>query len=155
MCKRDRTPGGACNPGSETPLACELRVHPGSVILISVGYYDIADGMSVQTFRQNLQTIVQTAVNSGVIPVLYTIRPGQDASLTREFNDVIIDVASTNQIPVVNAWRLLSSLPDPSLNADPSGGGDLSAAGNYGVNALNLATLQTLQALRDTVFPEA
>jgi PKD repeat protein len=152
------TTSGSCDAASgETPLACELRVHPGSVILISVGYHDIANGVAVETFRQNLQTIVQTAINSGVIPVLYTIRPGQDVDLTRQFNDVIIDVANTNQIPVVNAWRLLSSLPDPALNAAPAGGGDLSAdsVGNYGVNALNLATLQTLQSLRDTVFPEA
>jgi hypothetical protein len=55
-------------------------------------------------------------------------------------------------------------MPNSGLNGDnaslsvaPSGGGDLTGAvvNSYGINALNAYILQTLNALRNNVFPDA
>src|SRR5690606_2664596 len=70
----DRADGSRCE-GGESPLACELRLSQPAVVLISIGMNDVTGGTNVDEFRSQLQQIVQTATNAGVIPVLSTIQP--------------------------------------------------------------------------------
>ncbi len=137
----------------ETPFGCELRLSGASIVLISVGQFDAANFTDTEQFRLNLQALIDSAINYGAIPVLYTIQPGQDEGQTRALNDVIVQVAEQNRIPVINAWRAVNGLGDVS----PVGAGDLSgdSVSGFGVNALNAATLRTLNDLRSLVFPDA
>ena len=58
--------GALCQPG-ETPLACELRLARPAVALIMLGTNDLAGGRSLDTYRANLEQIVQTCADAGVI----------------------------------------------------------------------------------------
>lgn len=152
----------------ETPLACELRQARPSVVLISVGYHDARENTDLATFRTQLQQIVQTAAVNGTIPVLTTIAPRTDGSVSadqlRAYNEAIIEIAGTNSLPLFNVYRALNELPSSGLEGNgatpsvsPSGAGDLSgsAVANFGVNALNQYALRTFSALRSAVFPDA
>lgn len=141
-------------------LPNELATSRPAFVLIMVGTNDITLGVSVDTYRQNLTRIVQTALNAGVVPVLSTIPdialyPSAQSRLG-EFNQAVQDVGESLQVPVWNYWRALQRLPDKGLSADgvhpsasPNGGGDLTAFGlNYGYDVRNLTALQTLDKLR-------
>jgi PKD repeat protein len=150
--------GTFCDLASgETPFACELRASGAAVVLISIGFNDIVMATDPEQFRLSLEQLVETASNRGVIPVLFTARPGLDAAQTEAINTVIIETAEAYQLPVVNIWRALDAMPDPSLVASPLGAGDLSdpQVTNYAINALNLYTLQVLSDLRTQIYPDA
>ncbi len=150
----------------ETPLACELRLIQPSVVIITVGTNDALQGTDPDTFRASIRQAVRDAADMGVIPVLATIPPRQDVSADTitALNEIIIDVATNNQVPVFNLWRALNELPNSGLNGDnvtlsvsPNGAGDLTAGAptTYGLNALNYNALVTLDTLRNIIFPDA
>ncbi|MFN8529380.1 MAG: PKD domain-containing protein [Anaerolineae bacterium] len=154
-----------CGP-TDTPVQCDITLSNASVILIAVGYRDAVDGTDIGTFTNDLNTVVQTAINNGVIPVLFTIRPTSDGSpieqRTAQINDAIISVANSHSIPVVNVWRALHALPGDGesgndLSLSPGGAGDLTdgALSSYGASVLNQNLLRVLSNLRNQVFPDA
>jgi PKD repeat protein len=154
---------GSC--GGVTPIECEINQTTPSVMLVGVGINDALAGTDPETFRADLQTIVDIVRGRGVIPVLMTMLPRTDGSVSPEqinaLNNVIIEVAEANEVPLLNAWLLFTQLPNNGLNADgnttaaaPSGSGDLSAdaVNNYGENALNEQLLLLLTELRNNVL---
>jgi len=157
---------GQCQP-NEGPLGCELRLTKASVVIISVGANDVLQGTDPQQFGADIQAIISVAVNQGAIPVFATIAPRLDGKVTpeqtRTYNNIIISVANSNNVPVINLWRDLTQLPNSGLNGDqaslsisPNGPGDLTAQGiTFGLNRRNLDTLRTLNILRSSIFPNA
>ncbi|MGQ9908854.1 MAG: PKD domain-containing protein [Candidatus Flexifilum sp.] len=152
---------GSCIPG-ESPIVCQARRAAAGVMIISVGYNDAVQGTSVEQFAGSLAQIVDALRINGTIPLLVTIppRPGFEAQI-RAFNDTILNIANAAQVPVINLTPVLASLPNngldssgTTLSAAPTGAGDLSAAGQFGANAVNLEILRALSALRAAVFPE-
>jgi uncharacterized protein YraI len=152
-----------CKPG-ETPLACEYRLVRPSVALIMFGTND-SGGMPIETFRANLQAIVQTSINMGVIPVLSTIPSKHYNSATdgrvTDFNQVIIATAQAYDIPLWNYWKAMSVLPGEGLAPDgvhPSLAWDgLNAVFDpdhlkYGFPVRNLTALQVLYTLWQQVL---
>lgn len=142
-------------PG-EAPLTCEYRlVHP-SVALIMIGTNDAMQGVSSAQFQANLQSIVQTTINLGIIPVLSTI-PDNNVAPDRigEFNNIIVSVASAYNIPLWNYWLAMQGLPGRGISGDgihPSTGpfeaGVFTADGLiYGYNMRNLTALMVLDAV--------
>jgi PKD repeat protein len=149
-----RADSALCDTGSgETPLGCELRRTRAAAALIQIGYHDVG-ATDPDTFRTNLRAIIDSVGNYGAVPVLFTIRPGQDEAQTAALNDVIVQLGAEYGIPVINTWRALSDLPSSALIAAPSGAGDMSisATSSAGLNALNFVTLRTLELLRALVF---
>jgi uncharacterized protein YraI len=154
------TPGGAktgsCGPG-ETPLECEYRTAQPSVALIMLGTNDVAQNMSTETFRANLQRIVDISISRGVIPVLSTIPPFPTLEgNARAFNEVIVAVARANDIPLWDYYRAINDLPNRGLSADgvhPSESPDNQDANfdadhlQYGFVVRNLGALQMLYEL--------
>jgi hypothetical protein len=138
-----------------------------SVVIISVGRNDAIEMTDPNLFRDGLQTALNTALEQGVIPVLVTIQPINDPAISEQVNGlnaIIVELANGNQIPMINSWRHFTSLPDNGLGGDgftpsvaPNGSGDLtaSAVNTYGLNAFNFDVLTTLNALHNTVFPDA
>jgi PKD repeat protein len=151
----------------ENPLGCELRLSQAGVVIISIGRNDALQMTDPNLFRDALQTAVNTALEQGVILVLVTIQPINDPTTSEQvnvLNAIIVEIANENQIPMINSWRHFTSLPDNGLGSDgfspgvaPTGPGDLtaSAVNIYGLNALNFDVLTTLNALHNTVFPDA
>ncbi len=147
---------GVCQIG-ETPLACEYRVVKPSVALIMFGSNDTA-WVDSASYRANLQTIVQTSIDMGVIPVLSTIpdQLGSGVNRVAEFNNIIRSVARSNNIPLWDYWQSLQSLPNYGLSGDglhPSFDptqetGIFTADGlRYGFNMRNLTALIVLDAI--------
>ena len=154
-------------PGGTSVLACELQAVKPAIMIISVGANDALDpGRDMNLFRNDLQQIINTVVANGTIPVLMTTLPRTDGMVTQEqliaINEQIVDAATANMIPLINVYRGLSELPNAGLNGDnvspsvsPNGGGSLAVSdvSTYGVNALNLYILRTLEMLRSSLFP--
>jgi hypothetical protein len=151
---------GVCG-ADESPLACEYRVLRPAVALIMIGTNDILDGVDGDTYRAHLETIVQTSIDSGVIPVLSTIPDNQIqpdwAARVPEFNAIIRSVADTYGVPLWDYWLALQALPNTGLSPDnlhPSydaapGTSAIFTADHlvYGFNVRNLTALLVLNAV--------
>ncbi|MBI5957592.1 MAG: SGNH/GDSL hydrolase family protein [Chloroflexi bacterium] len=148
----------ACLPG-ESPLRCEYRVHRPAVAIIMFGAQDLLFTPPDQ-FDRNLRQIVHETIQAGIIPILSTF-PGNLAlwEPSIQYNQIVIQIAVDYQIPLINLWRALETLPNYGLNDD---GRHLSVpvteAGHLtpenlarGYPMRNLVTLQTL----DVVWREA
>lgn len=152
-----------CRNG-ETPLACEYRVTKPSVALIMVGTND-SGGIPAAEFQANLQMIVQTSINMGVIPVLSTIPPKHYNPATDgrvdEFNQIIVATARAYDIPLWNYWLAMRRLPGEGLHPDgvhpsapPDGVTTIFDADHlqYGYTMRNLTALQVLYTLWQQVL---
>jgi hypothetical protein len=152
--------------GTRTPIQCEIDATQASVILIAVGYNDAVAGTDSAAFRDQLDQVVQIALDNNVIPVLITLRPTSDGGTTeqntRSINDAIIDVASSRNVPLLNLWAALNMLPGKGQDGSPftqspNGAGDLSdsALSAYGLSVVNQNLLRVLNNLKMVVFPDA
>mgnify|MGYP005837349751 FL=1 len=159
-------PAGVCRPG-ETPLVCEYRVAKPAVAIIMFGTND-SGGIPAETFRANLQTIVQTSIDMGVIPVLSTIPPKHYNPATDgrviEFNQIIIALARGYDIPLIDYYTAMRGLPGDGLHPDgvhpstpPDGVTTIFDAEHlqYGYTLRNLTALQMLYTLWQQVLYDA
>jgi murein DD-endopeptidase MepM/ murein hydrolase activator NlpD/lysophospholipase L1-like esterase len=142
----------------EPPLIAELRNTKPAVALIMLGTND-TPSTTPGNYTTNLNQIVQIVIDMGVIPVISTIpsRVGLDARVN-DFNNIIRNIAQTQQIPLWDYWTAMSKLPNNGLSADgthPSyPPGDFSLAGDlsttnlqYGYTLRNLTILEVLDAV--------
>jgi len=147
------------------PLLTELDTSKPAFALIMVGTWDVTWGSTPDAFRTGLMTIAGLTMANGVIPVLTTfpniLLPGAPSPAAQAtFNQVVADVASTLDIPLVNLWRALEPLPNYGLSADlihplayPFGAGVFTDdALQFGFNTRNLIALETLDKLRQLVI---
>ncbi|MEQ8677879.1 MAG: SH3 domain-containing protein [Aggregatilineales bacterium] len=149
---------GICNYG-ESPLVCEYRNNRPSVALIMLGTNDL-NWVNGTDYRANLERIVQTSIDMGVIPVLSTI-PDQPLSYAAgrvsEFNGIIMAVAAQYDIPLWNYWSALQGLPNRGLSGDsvhPSYDSSTAETAifdanglRFGYNVRNLTALMVLDAV--------
>jgi hypothetical protein len=145
---------GACLPG-ESPLHCEIRIHRPSAAIIMFGAQDLLF-TSAEDFDQSLRHIVFETIQSGVIPILSTF-PGNlqiwDQSIT--YNQIVVQIAVDYQIPLINLWLALYSLPHYGLDTDGrhlsipiTSAGDLRGDNlKRGYTLRNLVTLETLDVV--------
>ena len=142
------------------PLAAEIQETRPAIALVMIGTCEVSSS-DFQLYEENLTTITQYLLSQGVIPVLSTIPqiklsldprlPGQVA----QFNQIIADVASANNVPLWNLAAALNSLPNQGLGSDevhlsvgPDGSGNFSSADlSYGMNVRNLTAVQVLDKL--------
>lgn len=148
--------GQVCEAG-ETPLECEYRIVRPSVALIMLGTNDMAL-MPLETYRANLERIVQISIDRGVIPVLSYIpmREGYADSVA-VFNQTIASVARAYDIPLWNYAGAMQNLDASGLGdgIHPSfPPGEIAAAADftpenlrYGYTVRNLTALQVLDAI--------
>lgn len=150
---------------NESPLMCEYRLTRPSVAIIMLGQIDINYGgpATPEQYRANMEQIIQQSIDQGVIPVLTTIvfLPERDVwPLSMRYNDVLLDLAETYQIPLINLWRAVQPLPDYGIGPDRSHlkarVGDFCSFNGpeqeLGGTLRNLLTLQMLDELRRTVL---
>jgi hypothetical protein len=143
-----------CLPG-ESPLRCEYRAHNPGVAIIMFGAQDVLFTPAAD-FDRNLRHIVHETIQAGIIPVLSTF-PGNlelwDESV--ELNQIVIQIAVDYDIPLINLWLALESLPGHGLNTDGrhlsvpiTHAGDLTGENlRRGYTLRNLVTLQALDAV--------
>lgn len=104
---------------NKSPLACEIRKSKPSYAFI---YFGIADmgAITDNQYRQNLNTIIRTLSNSGVIPILTTF-PMSDKfndGKPQQFNEIIRDVAGDNRVPLIDLRVAVYNYPDHGTGED-------------------------------------
>lgn len=157
---------GYCPDRSIDALRCELLLARPSIALVMFGTNDL-EHYSQATFRSSLTSIARECLAGGVIPVLSTIPHRYDsasrARLVIPFNQIIIDAASVNRVPVWNYWLALErpGMANGGISADGihpnalsgSDSADFSAQGlRHGYNQRNFTALQVLEKITRVVF---
>lgn len=145
-----------CEAG-ETPLACELRHMQPSVALIMFGTNDV-QYLTEEQFDYFLRGVVVETIRHGTLPILSTFphRP-EFPEKTLLFNQIVAQIAQDYDLPLINLWLALQSLPyqgvdpaDPThLTIPPSEAvcAFLDENLQAGFTVRNLLTLQALDAL--------
>ncbi|MDX1995819.1 MAG: PKD domain-containing protein [bacterium] len=154
-----------CDQPGETLIQCELRLAQAGVAVINVGYNDVLQQTDPAAFAEQLRQIIQSALDSGVVPVVSTVYPrlGDPVTLeqTRRINNAIIETAASMNVPVFNQWAAFDNLPDSGLTGentpsiDPNvteGAGFLTEGTTYGANARNLYLLRLLNTISNTIL---
>ncbi|MBI1256112.1 MAG: hypothetical protein GC204_01455 [Chloroflexi bacterium] len=142
---------------NESPLGCEYRVSNPAFALIMFGTNDTTF-FEPDSFNTYLRQIIDQTIQDNIVPILYTFpeRPEfPDKSIL--FNQIIAQIATDYDLPLINLYRALETLPDKGINlADPI---HLSSpiddnAGNFtpenlqrGYTLRNLLTLQALDVV--------
>jgi GDSL-like Lipase/Acylhydrolase family len=153
-----------CESG-ETPLMCEYRVRQPAIAIVMFGPNDIR-ALNSERYREQMERLVQETLSVGIIPVLTTFSSNEaDEDLRFQalrFNLILIEVANTYQVPLINLWAAARALPNYGIGGDGvhmtvSGGRiDFSAGqeARYGVSLQNLLVLVTLDEIRRAVGME-
>ena len=137
-----------CQEG-ESMLACEIRNHNPSILIIAVGSNDV---IGVDNFEIQMRRIIEFTISEGVLPILST--KADNAEGGHKLNLIISGLAYEYDIPLWNFWWAVQDLPNDGLDPD---GIHLTFAGNLFDNPANmqkawpwrnLTALQTLDAAR-------
>jgi hypothetical protein len=98
---------------SETPLACEYRVHRPIIAFIMLGTNDV---WHPEEFEPQMRKIIEFSIDQGVIPILSTKADNQEGD--GSINNIIAQLALEYDIPLWNYWAAVDPLPDHGLQED-------------------------------------
>jgi len=125
----------------ESPLACELRLHKPSFVIINIGtHWTGRNG-------EYLRTIVETIIETGAVPIIAT--KGDNLEGDNSINRDIAQIASEYDIPLWNLWRTVQDLPGHGL--DPYRQGGYMYYTSAGLEARRVTALKVLDTLRQAV----
>ena len=89
----------------EAPLTCELRQNNPQVVVILIGTNDLASGIPVEWYFENLEAIVDEIEVRGATPILTTLPPINPTRANAEdweaYNNAIRRVATGNGLPLI------------------------------------------------------
>lgn len=91
----------------ETPVACELRIHRPSVVIIQIGSHFESRN------AEYLQRIILQLMDAGVIPILAT--KADNREMDERVNRDMALLASEYDLPLWNFWAAVSDLPNRGL----------------------------------------
>lgn len=150
-----------CQQNSLTFLECTISNQVG-LAFVDLAPTAIATGASGETFRAQLETLVDGLSANGIIPVLVLASgPINDPNVIA-YNTIIEEVARTRNLPLLNLYRIgldspalvdaagaLTVAPPPTTNAV-----DFTeiALQQFGVNNALLYALQALDSIRTNVI---
>jgi hypothetical protein len=127
---------------NETPLDCELRTRHPAIVLVAMGtnWKPHAE----VSFEKYLLQVVDRILATGALPILAT--KADDIEGDWKLDLAVAQVAYDYDLPLVNVWRSVQSLPNHGLEAplDEYLTGDGWMAANY-------AWLDTLEKVRQVL----
>ncbi len=138
-----------CEKG-ETPLACEIRLHNPSIVIVSMETW--WGQKPAETYEAYLRQVVEYILAQNIVPILATKADNLEGD--HSINAAIARVAYDYDIPLWNFWAAVQPLPNHGLSPD---GFHLTFARNFFDDPVrmqnawpwrNLTALQTL----DTVW---
>ena len=91
----------------ETPVACELRVHRPSFVIIQIGSHFESRN------TEYLRRIIAQLIENGVVPILAT--KADNRELDHRINRDMALLAAEFDLPLWNFWASLSNLPNRGL----------------------------------------
>lgn len=143
-----------CEP-NETPLNCEFRLSNSAFAIVMFGTNDVLY-FDPATFDFYLRTVILNIIEQDIVPIMSTfpIRP-EAPDLTFTFNQIIVQVATDYDLPLMNLAVALQDLPDRGVDLDdplhltepelPNTVFTLNEdALQYGYTVRNFVTLETL-----------
>jgi hypothetical protein len=98
---------------SESPLACEYRLHRPVIAFIMLGTNDV---WHPTEFEPQMRKIIEFFIQNGVIPILSTKADNQEGD--GSINATIARLAYEYDIPLWNFWKAANSLPNHGLQED-------------------------------------
>ena len=98
---------------NESPLACELRLHKPSIVLISMEEWWNGD---VEKYETYLRRIVDTVIEHGAVPVLATKADNLEGD--HAINKAIANLAYEYELPLWNFWAAVQPIPSKGLLSD-------------------------------------
>lgn len=134
----------------ESPLACELRIHKPSIVIISMETW--WSGKPAAEYEGYLRKIVEFSIEHGTVPILATKADNWEGD--HSINAAIARVAADYDVPLWNFWLAVQPLPGHGLTED---GFHLTFARNFFDDPVrmqsawpvrNLTALQALDAVR-------
>ena len=144
-----------CQSG-EHPLACEYRLQRPIIAFITLGSNDVHH---MDTFETQMRAIIEFSIDHGVIPILSTKADNLEGD--GSINATIADLAREYDLPLLNYWQAVQSLPDRGLQDDnvhltwgPNRFGDPQAMKSAWA-VRNLSSLQVLNAVWKTVTEQS
>ena len=105
-----------CEPG-ETPLACELRYHSPSIMIISLEVW--WEGRTVERYEEYMRRIIEQAIENGVVPVLSTKADNMEGD--HSINLVTAQLAYEYDLPLWNFWRAVQNIPHQGIDPERDG----------------------------------
>ncbi len=103
-----------CGP-TESPLACEFRLHKPSLMLLSLGTNG-AEWQTDESFENGLRRILDYAIERGVLPILSTKADNVEGE--GRFNLIVARLAREYELPLWNFWRAAKDLPTFGIMPD-------------------------------------
>ena len=101
-----------CRP-EEAMVACEIRLHNPSIIVIVVGSNDIAEA---SVYEDNMRQTVEIAIEAGVIPILTTKADRYEGS--NRNNNILRQIAADYRVPLLDFDLLALTMPNRGLSGD-------------------------------------
>lgn len=98
---------------SETPLACEYRIHNPAFAFITLGSNDV---YHQDTFEQQMRAIIEFSIAQGVVPIVSTKADNLEGD--GSLNATMAQLAREYGVPLWNYWLAVQSLPDYGLQED-------------------------------------
>lgn len=94
---------GDTTAGGRSRLPALLRNHQPSVVVIELGGNDALRGLPMQMTRDNLRAMVQASQQAGARVLLLGMEmpPNYGARFAEEFRQVFVDVARSQNVPLV------------------------------------------------------
>jgi len=102
----------ACQSG-ETSLACEVRLHRPSFMLIALGTNDFGQP---ERFENNMRQILDYLIANGVVPIIGT--KGDNLEGDNQLNAMIGGLAYEYDIPLWNYWAAIQPLDNHGMRRD-------------------------------------
>jgi hypothetical protein len=125
----------------ESPLACELRLHKPSFVIINIGtHWTGRNG-------EYMHTIVEMILEAGAVPILATKADNLEGDFS--INQEIAQMSNDYDIPLWNLWRAVQDLPGHGL--DPYRQGGYMYLTPAGLEARRVSALKVLDTLRQAV----
>jgi len=99
---------------TESPLACEIRRHNPSIVIIS--FEEWWHNKPAEEYAAHLRTIVEYAISQGTVPIIATKADNLEGD--HGINRVIVEVAEEYDVPLWNFWRAAHALPGHGVKDD-------------------------------------
>jgi hypothetical protein len=101
----------SCEYG-ESPLACELRMHNPSIVIISLGtHWELRNDVYLRRMLDQL-------IERGVLPIISTKADHREGEAW--VNEEMVSIAQEYQLPVWNFWVAVQSLENSGMiEGDP------------------------------------
>lgn len=98
---------------NESPLACELRLHKPSIVLISMEEWWNGD---TEKYESYLRKIVETVIEQGAVPILATKADNLEGE--HAINKAIANLAYEYELPLWNFWAAVQPITSKGLQKD-------------------------------------